>query len=191
MLESLLVHYGYPILILGTFLEGETVMVLAGVGAQMGYLSLKLVILFGFSGTVLGDQIYFSLGRRYGKAFLTRKPSWQVHTDRVFTILEHHQNLLIVGFRFLYGIRTVTPFAIGMSQVSYLRFTILNLIGAGIWAIGIGLAGYYFGHAVEVVLGNIKQYEIEVMATLLVISVIIWLLHFYPRRRNRPSNTAK
>lgn len=185
MLESLLIHYGYPILIIGTFLEGETVMVLAGVAAQMGYLSLDWVIVCGFSGTVLGDQIYFSLGRRHGKAFLARRPAWQQRSDRVFAILERHQNLLIVGFRFLYGIRTITPFTIGMSQVSYLRFTMLNLIGAGVWAVGIGLAGYYFGHAVEAVLGNIKQYEIEVMSVIIIGGALVWLLYYYRRRRAR------
>jgi membrane protein DedA with SNARE-associated domain len=52
---------------------------------------------------------------------------------------------MLLSFRFLYGIRSVTPFAIGMSEVSYLRFTLLNIIGAGIWAIAIASAGYYFG----------------------------------------------
>lgn len=103
----------------------------------------------------------------------------------MFAILERHQNLLIVGFRFLYGIRTITPFTIGMSQVSYLRFTMLNLIGAGVWAVGIGLAGYYFGHAVEAVLGNIKQYEIEVMSVIIIGGALVWLLYYYRRRRAR------
>ncbi len=50
-----------------------------------------------------------------------------------------------------------------MSNVSYLRFIVLNFVGAGIWAISIGLAGFYFGQVVERILGDIKQYEVEFM----------------------------
>ncbi len=184
MLESLLTHYGYPILFVGTFLEGETILVLGGLAAHLGYLSLHWVIACAFCGTLLGDQLSFFLGRRHGKALLLRYPSWQARTEPVFAKLERHQNLLILGFRFLYGLRSVTPFAIGMSKISYLRFILLNLIGAGIWAICIGLAGYYFGHAVEAVLGDIKQYELQVMLGIVVLATLTWLAHYYRRRRS-------
>jgi membrane protein DedA with SNARE-associated domain len=184
MLESLLTTYGYPILIIGTFLEGETIMVLGGVAAHLEYLSLKWVIVCGFCGSLFGDQLYFIIGRRHGKSLLAQHPSWQRRAERVFDKLERHQTLLILGMRFLYGLRSVTPFAIGMSDVSYLRYTVLNLIGAGIWAISIGLAGYYFGHALESVLGDIKRYELELMAGIVGLATLIWLAHFYRRRRS-------
>jgi membrane protein DedA with SNARE-associated domain len=187
VLESLLSSYGYPIIIMGTFLEGETIMVLGGVSAHMGYLSLDRVIICGFLGTFLGDQLFFFLGRRHGKTMLARRPSWQAPASRVFLLLERHQNLLILGFRFLYGIRAVTPFAIGMSNVPYLRFIVLNFIGAVIWAISIGLAGYYFGQVVESILGDIKQYEVEFMGGIVGIALLVWLVHFY--RRRHPSRT--
>ena len=182
MLESLLTAYGYPILVIGTFFEGETVMILAGVAAHIGYLSLDWVIICGFCGTFFGDQLYFFLGRRHGKSMLTRHPSWQAPANSVFDKLKRHQNLLILSFRFLYGIRTVTPFVIGMSDVSYRRFALLNIIGAGIWAISIGFAGYYFGQAVETVLGDIKRYELELIAGIVGLAALIWLTHFYRRR---------
>ncbi len=182
MLESLLTSYGYPILIVGTFFEGETVMILAGVAAHIGYLSLEWVILCGFCGTFFGDQLYFILGRRHGKSMLAKHPAWQAPANKVMEKLERHKNLLILSFRFLYGIRTVTPFVIGMSGVSYLRYTSLSLIGAGIWATSIGAAGYYFGQAVEAVLGDIKHYELELIAAITVIAALIWLTHFFRRK---------
>ena len=183
MLESLLTHYGYPIVLIGTFLEGETIMVLGGLAAHLGYLSLDGVLISGFCGTLLGDQLYFLLGRRHGKSLLARRPALQARTERVFRILERHQNLLITGFRFLYGLRSVTPFAIGMSNISYMRFTVLNLIGAAIWATSVGLAGYYFGRAVETIVGDIKHYELELMVAVIVVATLVWLAHFHRRRR--------
>jgi len=184
MLESFLTTYGYPALFIGTFLEGETIMVLAGVAAHLGYLSIDWVIICGFGGTLFGDQFYFYLGRRHGKSMLARHPDWQGRADVVMEKLHRHQNLLILGFRFLYGLRTVTPFAVGMSNVSYLRFSLLNLVGAGVWALGIGLAGYYFGSVAEIVLGDVRHYELELMITILGIGALLWLIYFYRRRRS-------
>lgn len=191
MLEALLSQYGYPILILGTFLEGETILLLGGLAAQLGYLSLDKVIACGFLGTLFGDQLYFFLGRRHGKTLLIKRPSWQTRADRVVQILERHQNLLIIGFRFLYGLRTITPFAIGMSGVSYWRFTLLNILGAGIWATSIGLVGYYFGHTAEILLGDIKHYELELMATIAGFAMLIWLVHYFRISRSGKASTKK
>jgi membrane protein DedA with SNARE-associated domain len=189
-LAQILQDYGYPAVLLGTFLEGETIMLLGGLAAHLGYLSLEWVIACGFCGTLIGDQLYFFLGRRHGKSFLARRLSWQPRARRVFTILERHQNLLIVGFRFLYGLRSVTPFAIGMSNVSYTRFAVLNLIGAAIWAVVIGLAGFFLGHAMEALVGNLKRYEMILMASLVCIATIVWLIHLY-RQRSLNSSASR
>ena len=183
MLESLLTDYGYPIVLIGTFLEGETVMVLAGLAVHLSYLSLGWVITCGFLGTLFGDQLYFFLGRRHGTKFLARYPSWQQRSQRVYRIMERYPNLLILGCRFLYGIRTVTPFAIGMSNVSYLRFTLLNILGAGLWAVAFGLAGVYFGKSAEAVLGEIKKYEIEIMLFVAVSGLTLWGIYLVRRRK--------
>lgn len=114
---------------------------------------------------------------------LAKHPAWHPGAERVFHMLQRHQNLLILSFRFLYGLRTVTPFAIGMSDVSYLRFTLLNIIGAASWAMGIALAGYYFGQAVEAVLGDIKRYEIELMS-IIAFASLLWVMHLYRRRKS-------
>lgn len=85
----------------------------------------------------------------------------------------------------------MTPFAIGMSEVSYLRFTLLNIIGAGIWAIAIASAGYYFGQAVVTVLGDIKKYELEVMAAIVVLASLVWFIHVYRQRSSKQRNTLE
>lgn len=186
----LLTNYGYPVVLAGTFLEGETVLVLGGAAAHLGYLSLDWVIACGFFGTLFGDQLYFYLGRRHGKALLARRPSWQLRAEQVIRRLDRHQNLLILGFRFLYGLRSVAPFIIGMSEVSYWHYTLLNVIGAGIWSVGVGLAGYFLGRAVETVLGDIKKYEVEFIAGIVIVGIVIWLVHI-ARQYHRLRAAAK
>jgi len=184
MLESLLASYGYPILLIGTFLEGEAILVMAGVVAHIGYLSLGWVIVCGFAGSLLGDQLFFYLGRCHGRTILARRPAWGPRSERVLRKLEQHQTPLLIGFRFLYGFRTITPFAIGLANISYVRFTIFNVVGAAIWASAVGLAGYYFGQAIESIFGNIKHYEMELMGSLLGLLVLFWAARFLQRRRH-------
>ena len=52
-------NYGYAAILVGTFLEGETILVLAGLAAQLGYLTLSGVILAAFLGSLSGDQLFF------------------------------------------------------------------------------------------------------------------------------------
>lgn len=179
MLETWLATYGYPVLLAGTFLEGETILVLAGVAAHMGYLSLDLVIACGFLGSLAGDQLYFHIGRRHGRSLLSRHPTWQTRIRKVLDRLERHQNLILLSFRFLYGLRTATPFAVGLSSIHWLRFTLFNVIGAGLWSVSIALAGYYFGQVVEAIIGDIRHYELEVMAGIVLVAVLFWLYRRY------------
>jgi len=185
MLETWLAQYGYPMLVAGTFLEGETVMVLGGLAAHMGYLSLDLVIASGFIGSLAGDQLYFLLGRRYGRTLLARHPRWRPRVEQVLSRLERHQNLVVIGFRFMYGLRSISPFAIGLSRISYLRYSALNLVGSAVWSAGVGLAGYYFGRAVETVLGDVKAYELELIGAVVAVAGVMWLLRFARRRQRR------
>lgn len=185
MLESLLENYGYPLILVGTFFEGETILVLGGVSAHLGYLSIEWVVFCGFAGTLFGDQLYFFLGRRHGQGWLEQRPAWRARAARVHRILERHPVLLILGFRFLYGLRTVTPFALGTSRVAYPVFTVLNVVGAALWALAVGLAGYYFGRGVEAVLGEVKRYELELIAFVGLAGLLVWIVYFLARRRAR------
>jgi len=183
MLESLLHTYGYPALVIGTFFEGETILVLGGVAAHLDYLSLTWVMACGFIGSLSGDQLYFYIGRRHGSRFLERRPSWHARSRRVHRILERHPVLLILGFRFMYGLRTITPFVLGTSKVPYPLFSTLNVVGAGIWASAVAFAGYYFGKSVELVLGEIKRYEIGVFVFVAVCGISFWLFAIWRQRR--------
>ena len=93
---------------------------------------------------------------------------------------------LILGFRFLYGLRTVTPFIIGASKVSPIRFLLLSTLGASLWAIVIGTLGYLFGNTLEIILGDIKRYELLVFVLISGSGIIVWFYHL--RRKSSFKN---
>jgi membrane protein DedA with SNARE-associated domain len=176
-LTSLIQTYGYGIVLLGTVVEGETVLILAGFAAHRGYLDLPLVIVTATLGGFLGDQGYFLLGRRFGARLLRRFPSLEPGTVRFTRLLHRHNLLVILSLRFLYGLRTVGPIAVGMSAVSSQRFLILNLLGATVWSIVFTSVGYAFGNLAEALLGEVKEAEKWIFATILLVGIATMLLY--------------
>lgn len=188
--EELIATYGYAAVGIGTFFEGETILILGGFAAHRGYLELPWVIVCAFLGTLSGDQLYYYIGRIKGKTLLDKRPHWKSKSEKVFSLLDSHQVWLILGFRFLYGLRTVTPFIIGASRISPIRFLFLNILGASTWAIVIGVLGYLFGHTLEILIGDIKRYELLFFAVVAGAGIVIWLTHLLRKRSANKSNQS-
>jgi len=180
---SLIREFGYLAVFVGTFLEGETILVVAGFAAYEAYLELPLVILFAFLGSLLGDQLYFFIGRYKGRSLLKKYRSWEPRVNRFRNLMDRHNTWFILIFRFLYGLRTVAPFAIGLSNVSLKKFIVLNLISAAT----LGVLGYFFGQVLEVVLHDIKKYELIIMVGLFIVAAVIFLVR---RVKNKRRNKA-
>ncbi len=121
-LAGLVESYGYLAVALGTFLEGESVLLLAGFAARRGYLDLTDVILVALAGGTLGDQFFFTLGRLGGPPLLTRFPSLQAAQARVAPHIRRHQYLIVVFVGLMYGLRVAGPIVIGISGVDRRRF---------------------------------------------------------------------
>jgi len=184
-MEELIKHYGYLILFIGTFAEGETILVMAGFLAHRGYLEMPWVILIAFLGTLAGDQLFYYVGYLKGLPFLNKRPRWEAKYARALALFHQHQTLIILSFRFLYGLRTVTPFVIGLSKVSPIRFLFLNTVGALMWAIIVGLLGYSLGHILEAYLERIKRYELWAMAAIAAVGLLVWIIHWRWNRRSK------
>jgi membrane protein DedA with SNARE-associated domain len=94
-------------------------------------MDIKLVVLVAFFGSYAG----VSCGTSWAATpDLARKPRWQAMGDRALDI-RRHPDIWVLSFRFVYGLRTVMPVAIGLSGYPPRRYLLLNGIGAAIWAI--------------------------------------------------------
>ena len=181
-LTALIASYGYYALFVGTFLEGETVLIAAGFAAHRGMLDLSSVIAVAFIASTLGDQLAFLIGRRYGERLMQRFPILRRKAPIVQAMLDRYHVPLILGVRFFYGMRIAGPFVIGMSNIPFLVFASLNMADALIWASVVASAGYYFGMVLEIWIGNLKQFEEKVLFIILVAGTGIWIW----RRMRRP-----
>jgi membrane protein DedA with SNARE-associated domain len=181
---ALVAQHGYLALLVGSAVEGETFVVLAGFAAHRGYLSLPLVILAAGVLNFGWDQFYFWLGRRHGRWVLARFPSLRTKTAHVLELLERHHVPLIVGVRFLYGLRIAGPIAIGLGTVPWARFCALNFLGAMLWAAIFSVLGFLFGQALELLLEDLHRHEAWIFALIAATGLAAWLI--FRRRITRP-----
>lgn len=179
----LIERYGYAATFVGTLFEGETLLILSGLVAHRGYLSLPVVIALGALGGAIGDMVFFLVGRHYGAHLLERFPRFAPAAARVHALIERHPTKTVLGVRFMYGLRTAGPAIIGTTRMPLLHFATVNLVGALVWSACWAGAGFLFGKAAEAVLGSVAHVERELFAGVLVVGlVIVAVLHWRQRR---------
>lgn len=173
-LEQLIQQYGYLAVFIGTCLEGEGVLVLAGFFAHRGYLDLRLVLLLALAGSFVGDQACYMIGRMKGWALIDRHPKWQPRAKWILAQVRTHERWLLLAYRFVPGVRLLTPIVLGLTGYPQRRFAVYNLIGAAVWTVLIGSLGYFAGHAATRVYEEVKDHELEVIGVLLALGFVGW-----------------
>lgn len=196
IVEELFIQYGptlgYIILLLGSFVEGETFVLTAGFLAYTGFFSLPMIIAISFCGSVVADQILYFVGRAHGPRLLKKYPKAQERAQKAFRLLHKHNLFFILGFRFVYGIRTVSPFVIGASGIAVRRFAVLNLIAGAIWAVvscyvGYGI-GYFFADALDDAKARYQSILWGIFIAAVAIGVTVWW-RYYRRNRSQSKNS--
>lgn len=155
-LEDLISHYGALAILIGSGIEGETVAFLGGVAAHRGLVPYWQAAAGAGLGSFIADQLLFLAGRNASRLAFVQRFVASGAVRRVTDLLEKHQTGFILCFRFIYGIRIVSPIAIGLSGVPFLKFVALNAIAATVWGIAITAVGYLFGHAAEALIGRLE-----------------------------------
>lgn len=192
-LEQLISDYGYLAVLIVTFIEGETIVILAGVAvaSHVGGLTLPWVIVCAVAGSFSGDQLWYYIGRHWGPRIIARRLSWQEGAQKVYKHLERHQYWLILTFRFYYGLRNVTPFVVGSAHIPRLRFFSLNLVGAIVWAITFAYTGYALGEAFKLFIDDYHRYALYVLGGLVLAGIGIWLVTLVRHRRKAREHGLK
>ncbi|MDR1907336.1 MAG: VTT domain-containing protein [Holosporales bacterium] len=142
-------NMAYTIVFLGALIEGELIILSASALAAAGYLSIAKVSSIAFFTTLFIDQVLFYVGhymyKHPGRPLSERYPRLYQRSKRAVLYLKKYDTLFILSFRFVYGIRAISPVVIGLCGSTPKRFVPLNFVSALVWtAISCG-AGYCFG----------------------------------------------
>jgi len=151
-------EYGYIILFFWSIVEGEMGLVMAGIMIHIGNMQYFMSIFVAGLGGFAGDQIYFYIGR-FNKGRIKRK----LHKQRrqfaiAYMLLKRYGWLIIFMQRYLYGLRTIIPMSIGITQYSAKKFALINLISAWIWATIVITPAYFYGAEILSLLAYAKQH---------------------------------
>lgn len=178
----------YIILFLGSLVEGESIVLTAGILAYKGFLSLPAIIAISFTATLFADQGLFFVGRIYGPSLLDRKPHLKEKSQRVFDLLHKYNVWFILTFRFIYGIRTVSPLIIGTAGIPVKRFVILNFIAAVIWSVLSCYAGYalghFFGDDLDHMMKTAMKYQKITIGAIIAVITAVFLFRRWRRNKN-------
>ncbi|EAT0103583.1 DedA family protein [Salmonella enterica] len=178
-INTLITHYGYAALVIGSMAEGETVTLLGGVAAHQGLLKFPLVAAAVALGGMMGDQLLYLLGRCYGGKILRRFPRYHTKIRHAQKMIQRHPYLFVIGTRFMYGFRVVGPLLIGASRLPPKIFLPLNIVGALIWALLFTTLGYLGGEVIAPWLHDLDQHLRHgvwlILAVVLVVGVRWWL----------------
>ena len=165
----------------GFVVPGETAVLLGGLLASTGHLSLWLLLTLVIAAGVLGDSVGFEVGRRLGPRVSDLRPLRR-HRSRIEaarTYLRQRGGRAVVLGRFTAFLRAVMPALAGASEMSYRRFLVFNVLGGLVWGSGVTLLGYFAGSSFTTVAQSLGRTS----ATLLIIVFVTGTLAWYRRRR--------
>ena len=168
--------YGYLAIALGSFLEGEAVLLAGSFAAYHGHLALPVVMAIAAVASFMGDLPYFFAGRRYGPRVMRRFPSLRRRRKRLEKVMHRHHVVLVLTLRFLYGMRIAGLLALGMSRMSALRFLLLDFAGALVWAAAVCAAGYGAGGIFSSLFDmGATPVQITLSAAVLASTILLWI----------------
>jgi membrane-associated protein len=168
-------------LLAGFFLPGDSLLFTAGLLASQGHLNFPLIVTGCFVAAVVGDQVGYVIGRRYGPAIFKRPESRFFHqrnVDRASAYFAAHGARTVVLARFIPVIRTFTPVVAGVGQMDYRKFVTFNIIGGFLWAVGLTSLGYALGESVP----DIDKYLLPIVLVIGAVSFVPVILELRKMR---------
>jgi membrane-associated protein len=172
-------------LLLGLVFPGDSLLFTAGLLASQGRLNIAVVVMGCFVAAVVGAEVGYFLGRRFGPA-LFRKPDSRMfkreYVERSREFFERHGAKTIVLARFVPFVRTLAPMLAGIGEMPRRTFVTYNIIGSLMWAVGVSVAGYFLGSTIP----DIDRYLLPIIGLIIVLSLLFPAIELLRnRRRNR------
>jgi undecaprenyl-diphosphatase len=187
--------FGLPFLeasvFLGFVFPGETALVLGGVLASQGRLSVGVVIALAIVGAITGDAVGYAVGRRFGPGLQSSRLGQLVGDKRwraSESFLRRRGGPAVFFGRFTALLRALVPSAAGMAKLPYRTFALWNALGGSIWATGFVIAGYAAGASYKKVEQYLGRGALTLTAVVLLVLVAV---HLVRRRRATASGTSE
>ncbi len=174
----------------GFFFPGDTLLITAGVFVAAGKLDLVTVIPVIALAAILGDNIGYHVGQRYGRR-LFRKPDGlifrQEYIGQAEAFYEKHGNKAVLLAHFVPIVRTFAPAVAGVAHMDYKKYVIYDAIGDTAWTILLTLLGYEFGSRIP----HLDHYILLAVLAAMIITLGPTFYHIGKALRSRKNKSSK
>ncbi|GBF79552.1 DedA family protein [Aphanothece sacrum] len=171
-------------LMIGFFLPGDSLLFTAGFIASLGYLNVFVLIFGAFICAVLGDNVGYATGFRFGRKLFLRddsrffKKKYLMQTQAFY---EKYGKKTIVLARFIPIVRTFAPIVAGTAAMHYKTFLTYNLLGGFFWTVGVTSLGVFLGRIIPE--DKIDHYLLPIIVAIIVISLLPSVWHLIQEKR--------
>src|SRR4051795_12935423 len=188
---------GYPVLFLlvaietmGVPVPGETAIFTGGILAAGGRLQIEVVIVVAAAAAILGDNVGFAIGRRFGRRLLLAPGPLARHRRRVIEVgepfFERHGPKAVFLGRWVTGLRITSAWLAGVNRMSWPTFLFWNALGGIFWAASVSLVAYYLGRGAERV---VNVAGLAGAGVVIAGAMVVWLV--LRRRERAPARTGR
>jgi len=185
---------------LGFLFPGEIAVLLGGVLAFHGRLSLPAVIAAAVAGAFVGDTVGYVVGRRWGRQILRRvgrripflRHRIDEHLESAQAYVRRRGGAAVFFGRFTAALRVMVPGLAGMAEIPYGQFAFYNAAGGLLWGTGFVLLGYLAGAAWRRVAADASKIGLALLVVVLLGLVVGRLLRGVRERGERlPDRLAR
>ena len=178
---ALLLTYKYLLLFPIAVLEGPIITIIAGFLVSLGKMNFFLAYMFVVLGDVVGDFLYYAIGRWGGKPFLVRWGKYlgvkEKHVEKIEkTFLEHSKKTLLFG-KFSHAFGLLVLFSAGIAKEDIFEFLWVSTAGTMVKSMALLLVGFYFGYAYTKINTYIDYYVYVVIAAVVIIGVLYFIFN--------------
>jgi len=167
-MEELIKDWGYIILFLYSFGGGFVALVVAGILSFSGELNIFVSILVAGVSNFLGDQFLFTLARKNKHQ---AKQMMQKHRRKIalsHLMMRKYGSWVIFIQKYVYGIKTLIPLAMGLTKYDYKKFIVFNILATTLWALVVGGTSFMLGEIVYTYIDELKSYVPFIVAAILI-----------------------
>ncbi|MBU0632983.1 DedA family protein [bacterium] len=140
--------YGYIGLFIYSLGGGFVALVAASVLSYMGKMDLATSMVIAFSANAIGDNLLFYLARNQKADMHNYLKKHRRKLALAHIKMKQYGSWIILFQKFIYGIKTLIPIAIGLTKYDLKKFTILNVLSAAVWTLVVGFTSYFSGSAI-------------------------------------------
>jgi membrane-associated protein len=173
-------------LMIGFFLPGDSLLVIAGLFAARGDLNIWSLNFCLIVAAIVGDAVGYWIGFRAGKTLYSRPESFffrRSHLLKTHDFYEKHGGKTIVIARFLPILRTFAPVVAGAAMMTYRKFATFNIVGGVAWVTSMTCIGYFLGRLVPDIDKHIHKVVAVVIFLSLLPGIIAWLQERMKQKR--------